>query len=111
MQFVVQVRPYPHPHHEADVLIQVFHDDDVDRLKRWFRHNGLDTKVHCLDNDDDVVNLAAANQLVMTLANLLASGEAVLRTAIQSGERMRRAARKAHANNLCQTPLVYSTTD
>ena len=43
-----------------------------------FRHNGLDTKVHSLDNNDDVVDLAAADQLVMMLADLSASGEAVL---------------------------------
>ena len=82
MQFVVQVHPYPHPHREADVLIQVFHDNDVDRLVCWFDHNTLDTIVHCLGKDDDVVNLAAADQLIMTLANLSVSGEAVLRTAI-----------------------------
>ena len=64
MKYVVQVRPFPHPHHEADVLIPVFEDDDVDRLVRWFQHNCLDTKVHRLDDNDDVVNLAAADQLV-----------------------------------------------
>ena len=88
MQFVVQVRPYPRPHHEADVLIPVFHDDDVDRLVRWFEHNNLDTVVHRLGDDDDVSELAAADQLIMTLADLSVSGEAVLRTAIQNGERM-----------------------
>jgi hypothetical protein len=77
MKYIVQVRPFLHPHHEADVLIPVFDDDDVNRLERWFRHNCLDTKVHRLDDDDDVVDLAAADQLVMTLADLSASGEAV----------------------------------
>ena len=69
MKFVVQVRPYPRPHHEANVLIQVFDDDDVNRLVRWFDHNCLETNVHRLDDDDDVVDLAAADQLIMTLAN------------------------------------------
>ena len=109
MQFVVQVRPYLHPHHEADVLIQVFNDDDVDRLVRWFDHNRLETIVHRLDDDDDVVDLAAADQLIMTLADLSVSGETVLRTAIQNGERMRRADRRAHANDLRRPPLSNTT--
>ena len=100
MKFVVQVRPYPRPHHEANVLIQVFDDDDVNRLVRWFDHNCLETNVHRLDDDDDVVDLAAADQLIMTLADLSVSGETVLRTAIQNGERMRRADRRAHVNDL-----------
>ena len=111
MKYVVQVRPFPHPHHEADVLIPVFEDDDVDRLVRWFQHNCLHTKVHHLDDNDDVVNLAAANQLVTTLADLSVSGEAVLQMTIQHGERMRRAARRAHANDLCWAPSDQTTND
>ena len=85
----MQVLPYPRPHHKADVLIQVFDNDDVNRLVWWFHHNRLETNVHRLDDGDDVVNLVAADQLIMTLADLSVSGEAVLRTAIQNGERMR----------------------
>ena len=77
----------------------------------WFRHNCLDTKVHRLDNNDDVVDLVAADQLVMTLADLSASGKAVLPTAIQNGERMRRAARRAHANDLRWAPSDQTTND
>ena len=108
MKYIVQVRPFLHPHHEADVLIPVFDDDDVDRLVQWFKHNCLDTKVHRLDDDDNVVDLAAAGQLVMMLADLSISGEAVLQTAIQNGERMRRSARRAHANDLRWTPLNHA---
>ena len=111
MQYIVQVRLFLHPHHEADVLIPVFDDNDVDRLERWFRHNGLDTKVHRLNDGDNVVNLAADDQLVMTLADLSASWEAVLRTAIQNGERIRRAARRAHANDLRRPPYDHSTNN
>ena len=111
MQFVVQVRPYPRPHHEADVLIPVFHDDDVDRLVRWFEHNNLDTVVHRLGDDDDVSELAAADQLIMTLADLSVSGEAVLRTAIQNGERMRRADRRALASDLRRPPDSNTTNN
>ena len=75
-------------------------DDDVDRLERWFRHNALDTKIHRLDDNNGVVDLAAADQLIMTLADLAASGEAVLQTAIQNGKRIQRAARRAHASEL-----------
>ena len=108
MKYIVQVRPFLHLHNEADVIIPVFDSNDINRLVRWFKHNCLDTKVHGLDDEDNDVNLAAADKLVMTLADLFASGEAVLQTAIQNGERMRRSARRAHANDLRWTPLNHA---
>ena len=111
MKYFVQVCPFPHPHHEANVLIPVFEDDDVDRLVRWFQHNCLDTKVHRLDDDDAVADLAAADQLVMTLVDLSVSGEAVLRTAIQNGERMRRADRRARTSDLRRPPASNITNN
>ena len=78
MQYIVQVRPFSPPHHEADVLIPVSDVDNANCLERWFCHNALDTKVHRVDDDNDVADLASANQLFMMLANLAASGEAVL---------------------------------
>ena len=110
MQYIVQVRPFPPPHHGANVLIHVSDNDVVDRLERWFRHNALDTKVRRLDDNDDVVDLAAANQLIMTLANLAAPKEAILRTAIQNGELMWRAARRAHASELRRAPSTPTDT-
>ena len=44
MHFVVRVRPFCHPHHEADVLIPVTDAEDVDRLTRWFVSQGKETE-------------------------------------------------------------------
>ena len=86
MYYVVQVGPFYPPHHEADVLIPVTGDGDVNRIKRWFRSNALDMQVLRLDNDKDVVDLAKADQLIMTLADLATSGEGVLRNITPNGK-------------------------
>ena len=98
MRFVVQVRPFRHPHHEADVLIPVSDPADVDRLTRWFVSQGKETETVRLDTEHDrdaFRRLQTADQLVMSLEDLRASGHKVLRCAIENGERMRRADRRA----------------
>ena len=97
MRFVVRVRPFRHPHHEADVLIPVSDLSDVDRLTRWFVSQGKETEsVRLDDRDRDAFRrIRTADQLVMSLEDLRASSCEVLRVAINNGERMRRAERRA----------------
>ena len=111
IHYVVRVRLFRPPHHKANVLIPVTREDDVNCLERWFWSNTLDTNVHCLDNDDDVVDLVAIDQLIMLLDNLATSGEEVLHNSISNSKQMRRAARRAHTSEPCRAPSPAGTTN
>ena len=88
MRFVVQVRPFHCPHHEADVLIYVKEDDNVARLQCWLESNQLKTETHRLDNADYICHLGTADRLAYTLDELSGCVSAVLRNTIQNDKRI-----------------------
>ena len=64
----------------------------------------------CLDNNEDILNLAKADQLIMRLDNLATSREEVLCNAISNGKRIRQAERRAQTNKPRRALLLATST-
>ena len=98
--FVVWVRPFRPPHHEADVFVTGVGQDDAAALVRWFLDQGIEHELSPSSEGDDGELARPVGHLALEVPDLQDHQEPVLQCALQGGQRLLRHDRLDRAQNL-----------